>query len=75
MILHCKISVLGKRDDPMAPRHERTIEIAHKVAAEAVLAASLPTVTCLTGFAADIQTGPNPFVMPSLELSRPSFLR
>lgn len=59
----------------MALRHERAIEIAHKVAAEAVLAASLPIVTCLTGFAADIQTGPNPFVMPSLELSRPSLLR
>ncbi len=45
----------------MAPRHERAVEIAHKIA---VLAASLPTVTCLTGFAADIQTGLNLLVMP-----------
>jgi hypothetical protein len=49
----------------MAPRHERAVEIAHKIA---VLAASLPTVTCLTGFAADIQTGLTPFVMPPLTL-------
>lgn len=49
----------------MAPRHERAVEIAHKVA---VMAAPLPTVTCLTGFAADIQTGLNPFVMPPLTL-------
>jgi Xaa-Pro dipeptidase len=52
----------------MAPRHERALEIARKVAAEAVLAASLPTVAWLTGFAPDIQTGPNPFAMPPLAL-------
>lgn len=45
----------------MEPRRERAHEIALQAGAEALLAADPATVTWLTGYAADIETGPSPF--------------
>src|SRR5258708_8062751 len=52
----------------MASRYEKALEIIRAAGAEALLAASPSTVTWLTGFAGDIQTGPNPFAMSPLAL-------
>jgi len=42
-------------------RRERALEIAQEAGGEALLAASPATVTWLTGYAPDIETGPSPF--------------
>jgi Xaa-Pro dipeptidase len=55
----------------MSGRRERALEIARRVGAEAVLAASPATVTWLTGYAADIETGPSPFALSPLALLAP----
>jgi Xaa-Pro aminopeptidase len=56
----------------MEPRRERALEIARQVGAEALLAAHPATVTWLTGYAADIETGPSPFAHAPLAVLRPS---
>ena len=50
----------------MKPRQERALELARAVGADALLAAHPGTVTWLTGFAGDIETGPSPFSLPAL---------
>ncbi len=52
----------------MASRYEKALEIIRAAGAEALLAASPSAVTWLTGFAGDIQTGPNPFAMSPFAL-------
>src|SRR5215472_906823 len=52
----------------MASRYEKALAITRAAGAEALLAASPSTVTWLTGFAGDIQTGPNPFAMSPFAL-------
>jgi Xaa-Pro dipeptidase len=47
-------------------RRERALAIAHGAGADALLAAHPGTVTWLTGFAPEIELGPNPFTMPPL---------
>jgi hypothetical protein len=42
------------------PRHERALEAARRVGADAVLATHISTVTWLTGYAAPIGIGPIP---------------
>jgi Xaa-Pro dipeptidase len=55
----------------MAPRHERAIEIARQAGAHGVLAAHVSTVTWLTGFDANITTGPSPWAHAPLALLAP----
>lgn len=50
----------------MKPRQERALAIADEVGADGVLAADPATVTWLTGFAADVESGPSPFALPPL---------
>ncbi len=50
----------------MTSRRERALEIARRLGADGVLAADLSTVTWLTGFEADIESGPSPFALPPL---------
>jgi Xaa-Pro aminopeptidase len=50
----------------MKPRQERALAIAHGLGAEGVLAADPATVTWLTGFAGDIESGPSPFALSPL---------
>lgn len=52
----------------MASRYEKALAMTRAAGAEALLAASASTVTWLTGFAGDIQTGPNPFAMSPFAL-------
>ena len=52
----------------MAGRRERAIEIAQLAGADALLAADPATVTWLTGYAANIETGPSPFAHTPLAL-------
>lgn len=67
-LLHCKIIWADESEASMAQRHEKALEITQAAGAEALLAASPSTVAWLTGFAGDIQTGPNPFAMPPFAL-------
>ena len=55
----------------MQPRHERALEIARQAGAGALLAADPATVTWLTGYAADIETGPSPFAHAPLAVLVP----
>jgi Xaa-Pro dipeptidase len=55
----------------MEPRHERAAEIARQAGAGALLAADPATVTWLTGYAADIETGPSPFAHTPLAVLVP----
>jgi Xaa-Pro dipeptidase len=55
----------------MALRHERALVVALEAGAEAVLAVQPSTVTWLTGFAPEIETGPNPFALPPMALLTP----
>lgn len=55
----------------MAPRRDRAVEIAQRAGADALLAADPATVTWLTGYAADIETGPSPFAHSPLALLAP----
>ena len=55
----------------MAARHERAIEIARRAGAYGVLAAHVSTVTWLTGFDANINTGPSPWAHTPLALLAP----
>lgn len=50
----------------MRPRQERALAIAAELRADGVLAADPATVTWLTGFAADVESGPSPFALPPL---------
>ncbi|MCC6223576.1 MAG: aminopeptidase P family protein [Thermoleophilia bacterium] len=50
----------------MTPRQERALELARTAGADALLAAHPSTVTWLTGFVGDIETGPSPFSLPAL---------
>ena len=54
-----------------APRHERALAIAQGAGADALLAADPATVTWLTGYAAEIETGPSPFAHAPLALLAP----
>jgi Xaa-Pro dipeptidase len=47
----------------MKPRQERALAIAEELGADGVLAADPATVTWLTGFAADVESGPSPFAL------------
>lgn len=53
-----------------APRHERALAIAEDCGADALLAADPATVTWLTGYAADIESGPSPFSHSPLAVLR-----
>lgn len=55
----------------MSGRRERALEVARRAGAEAVLASHPATVAWLTGYAADIETGPSPFALPPLALVAP----
>lgn len=55
----------------MEPRRERALEIARRAGAEALLAAHPATVTWLTGYPVDIETGPSPFAHAPLAVLRP----
>lgn len=50
----------------MTARHGRALEIARRLGADGVLAAEPSTVAWLTGFAADIESGPSAFALPPL---------
>src|SRR2546423_6698640 len=55
----------------MAARHERALEAAERAGGEALLAARPSTVSWLTGFAGDIETGPSPFALGPLAVLAP----
>lgn len=55
----------------MAGRRERALEVARRAGAEAVLASHPATVTWLTGYAADIESGASPFALPPFALVAP----
>jgi Xaa-Pro aminopeptidase len=55
----------------MRDRRERALEAAAGVGADALLAARSSTVAWLTGFAAEIETGPSPFELGPLALLAP----
>ncbi|HSE81403.1 MAG TPA: Xaa-Pro peptidase family protein [Gaiellaceae bacterium] len=50
----------------MKPRQKRALAIAAELGADGVLAADPATVTWLTGFAGDVESGPSPFALPPL---------
>jgi Xaa-Pro aminopeptidase len=50
----------------MKPRQERALAIADELGVDGILAADPATVTWLTGFAADIESGPSPFALSPL---------
>jgi Xaa-Pro dipeptidase len=52
----------------MADRHERALEAARRLGADAVLAANVSTVTWLTGFEAAVSAGPSPWAHTPLAL-------
>lgn len=56
----------------MTPRRERALEVARATGAEAVLAAEPATVTWLTGFEADVESGPSPFALPPFAVLGPA---
>src|SRR5438445_11476746 len=49
-------------------RRLRALDVARRAGAEALLASKPATVAWLTGFAAEIDSGPNPFSLPPLAL-------
>src|SRR5437763_6495593 len=49
-------------------RRQRALDIARRAGAEAVLASTPASVAWLTGFAAEIDSGPSPFSLPPLAL-------
>ena len=49
-------------------RRQRALDIARRAGAEAVLASTPASVAWLTGFAAEIDSGPSPFGLPPLAL-------
>lgn len=55
----------------MTARRERALAVARRLGADGVLAADLSTVTWLTGFGADIESGPSPFALPPLAVVIP----
>ena len=55
----------------MEPRRERAVEIARQAGADVLLAAHPATVTWLTGYPVDIETGPSPFAHTPLAVLRP----
>lgn len=55
----------------MTTRRERALEVARQLGADGVLAADVSTVTWLTGFEADIESGPSPFALPPLAVVTP----
>ncbi len=55
----------------MTPRRERALQVARRLGADGVLAADLSTVAWLTGFEADVESGPNPFALPPLAVLTP----
>lgn len=55
----------------MEHRRERALEIARQAGAETLVAAHPATVTWLTGYAADVETGPSPFAHAPLAVLRP----
>jgi Xaa-Pro dipeptidase len=52
----------------MTERRHRALEVARRFGAEAVLAAEPSTVTWLTGFETEVESGPSPFALPPLAL-------
>jgi Xaa-Pro aminopeptidase len=50
----------------MTDRRQRALEIVRRARADALLAADPSTVVWLTGYAADIETGPSPFALSPL---------
>lgn len=50
----------------MTPRQERALAVAHEAGADGVLAADIATVTWLSGFEVDIESGPSPFALAPL---------
>jgi Xaa-Pro dipeptidase len=52
-------------------RHERALELANAAGAEALLAARPSSVTWLSGYPVDIETGPSPFALWPLVLLEP----
>lgn len=52
-------------------RRERALEVARAAGADGVLAADPSTVTWLTGYAADIESGPSPFALSPLAVLVP----
>ena len=55
----------------MTTRAERALEIAGRLGADGLLAAEPATVTWLSGFEADIESGPSPFALSPLALLTP----
>lgn len=55
----------------MKARRERALEVARLLRADGVLAADVSTVAWLTGFEADIESGPSPFALPPLAVVTP----
>ena len=49
-------------------RRLRALDVARRAGAETVLASKPATVAWLTGFAAELDSGPNPFSLPPLAL-------
>jgi len=49
-------------------RRQRALDVARRAGAEALLVSKPATVAWLTGFAADVDSGPNPFSLPPLAL-------
>ena len=50
----------------MRPRQKRALAIADELGADGILAADPATVTWLTGFAGDLESGPSPFALSPL---------
>ena len=50
----------------MTPRRERALAVARAAGADGLLAADAATVTWLTGFEPDVESGPSPFALPPL---------
>ncbi len=49
-------------------RRQRALDVARRAGAEALLVSKPATVAWLTGFATDVDSGPNPFSLPPLAL-------
>ena len=55
----------------MTARRGRALEVARRLGTDGVLAADVGTVAWLTGFEADIESGPSPFALPPLAVVTP----
>src|SRR5581483_3715358 len=67
----------GRRTDGdvlMAGRRERALEAARSVGADVLLAAHPSTVTWLSGYAPELETGPSPFALSPLAVLAPGRL-